>query len=113
MEEQEDKNKYYVYVIGLDKEVLQDQRFWERNKETYVDGKPCVYVGQSWYTPEERFEKHKTGVKSSRIPRKFGLYLQRKIYEKHNPLPTRTAAEEMEKELAETLVKKGYGVWWG
>jgi hypothetical protein len=108
-----ESEKYYVYVIGLDESVLKDKWFRERNKDNYKAGKPCVYVGQSWYTPEERFSKHKEGVKASRIPRRFGLYLQPKLYEKFNPLPSRIAAEKKEKELANALIKKGYGVWCG
>ncbi|SVB01842.1 uncharacterized protein METZ01_LOCUS154696, partial [marine metagenome] len=33
------------------------KKFKERNPN-YVDGKPCVYVGQSSLKPEARFKQH-------------------------------------------------------
>ena len=103
---------YYVYVIGLDKTVVEAKRFRERNPN-YVEGKPCVYVGQSYHKPEERFAQHLEGYKSSRIPRKYGKYLNKRLYESINPISTREEAERKEEELAAKLLAKGYGVWWG
>ena len=45
---------YSVYVIELRREVLEKARFARKNPELR-DDKPCVYVGQTARTPEERF----------------------------------------------------------
>jgi hypothetical protein len=63
-----------VYAIELDDPALDDSRFREANPN--YDGKsPCVYVGLTGLTPEERLEKHKEGYKSSRWVRLCGLGL--------------------------------------
>jgi hypothetical protein len=105
-------SEYHVYVIGLNKEVLNIRNFREANPE-YVEGKPCVYVGQSYLTPEERFEQHSSGVRSNRFAKKYGEYLHRMLFEKLNPLSSRDEALQAEKDLALRLRKRGYGVWWG
>lgn len=103
--------RYNVYVIELDKKVLQKSAFCEANPD-YDTEKPCVYVGQTAKSPQERFEQHKSGVRSNRYVKAFGVRLRPRLYEKHNPLPTREAAEKEEKQLAKRLKKRGYGVWW-
>ena len=45
-----------LYVIELRREVLGEVRFAARNPNHRVD-KPCVYVGQTARTPEERLEQ--------------------------------------------------------
>ena len=105
-------SEYHVYVIGLNKEVLNIRKFREANPE-YVEGKPCVYVGQSYLTPEERFEQHSNGVRSNRFAKKYGKYLHRRLFEKLNPLSSRDEALQAEEDLALRLRKRGYGVWWG
>ncbi len=104
--------KYYVYVIDLDKKVLKERMFKNANPN-YNPIKPCVYVGQSAKTPENRFEQHLSGPKFySRWVRKYGRRLRPINYKRHNPLYSRWAAEKKEKWLAENLRKKGYGVWY-
>ena len=98
-----------VYVIGLDKAVMDDKRFREANPY-YVEGKPCVYVGRIGLAPDERFRNHKLGHKSSRYPHKYGMYLQRKLYEHLNPMSYEQACNE-EEELAKRLRSRGYAVW--
>ena len=98
-----------VYVIALDKSALNDKRFREVNPY-YVEGKPCVYVGMIGRTPDERFRQHKEGYKSSRYPRKYGMYLRRKLFEHLNPM-TYDQAVAKEVELAKELRYRGYGVW--
>ena len=39
------KSEYYVYVINLKKDVLNIKKFKDKNPD-YIEGKPCVYVGQ-------------------------------------------------------------------
>ena len=103
--------EYSVYVIELDKQVLEKAAFRTKNPN-YNPKKPCVYVGQTAKTPQERFEQHRLGVRSNGYVKAFGVRLRPRFYEKHNPLPTREAAEKEERQLANRLRKKGYGVWW-
>lgn len=98
-----------IYVIELAKEVLMLKKFRTKNPE-YKEGKPCVYVGMTGKTPEERFEQHKTGYKSSSIVKRFGQHLRPRQYQKYNPM-TYEEASEMEFEKARRLRKKGWGVW--
>ena len=70
-------SKYYVYVINLDKKVLNIKRFREENPD-YIEGKPCVYVGQSVLEPKVRFEQHLNGYKANRYAKKFGNFLRNK-----------------------------------
>ena len=57
-------NQYSVYVIELDKEVLEESRFRKENPD-YNPSKPCVYVGQTAHAPEKRFQQHLVGGRSS------------------------------------------------
>ena len=106
------KKKYYVYVIELDKRVISFRKIREANPK-HIPGMPCVYVGQSYYPPEIRFEQHKEGYKCNRYAREFGLRLLPDLYEKYNPIPSRKDAEEIESRLAENLRKRGFTVWYG
>ena len=98
-----------IYVIELDKQVLEKRKFREANPD-YVDNSPCVYVGMTSKTPEERFEQHKSGYRSSRIVKQFGIQLKPRQYQSLNPM-SRDEAAEMEFEKARRLRKKGWGVW--
>ena len=98
-----------IYVIELDEQVLEKKKFREANPD-YVENSPCVYVGMTSKTPEERFEQHKSGYKSSRIVKQFGLRLKPRQYQSLNPM-SRDEAAEMEFEKARRLRKKGWGVW--
>ena len=98
-----------IYVIELDKQVLEKRKFREANPD-YVDDSPCVYVGMTSKTPEQRFEQHKSGYKSSRIVKQFGIRLKPRQYQSLNPI-SRDEAAEMEFEKARRLRKKGWGVW--
>jgi len=103
----EDRN---VYVIELDPAVLQKKDFAEANPDR-DPAKPCLYVGMTSKTPEERFRVHKSdSPKRSNKVHKYGIVLMPKLYKKFNPL-TWADAVEKEKELAETLRKKGHAVW--
>ena len=55
-----------IYVIELDKKVLEKKKFKDANPD-YIEGSPCVYVGMTSKSPEERFKQHKEGHKASRI----------------------------------------------
>lgn len=103
--------EYNVYVIELDKEVMKINAFRKINPD-YNPEKPCVYVGQTAKTPEERFKQHKEGNHANRYAKKHGFRLRSKLFEKHNSLPSRGAAKEKETWLGKHLRKKGYDVWW-
>ena len=98
-----------IYVIELDKQVLEKRKFREANPD-YAENSPCVYVGMTSKRPEERFEQHKSGYRSSRIVKQFGIRLKPRQYQSLNPMG-RDEAAEMEFEKARRLRKKGWGVW--
>ena len=101
---------YFVYVIELDPIVADQKKFREKNPK-YIKGNGCVYVGQSSRKPEIRFDQHKEGYKANRYAKVYGLRLREDLYEKYNPIPTRSDAEAIEKMLGENLRKMGMGVW--
>jgi len=98
-----------VYVVELDKKVLEDRRFREANPD-HDPKKACLYVGRTGLTPDERFERHRNGIQSNRYVEKHGKWLRRKLFEKYNPM-TFEEAEKLEKELADKLRAKGHAVW--
>ena len=111
------KSEFYIYVIELDKSILKLKAFRKENPD-YIEGKPCLYVGYSSKTPEERFEQHITGAKSKKaIPstakkvKKYGLRLKPRLYNSSNPIKSQDEAMEMEVQKAKRLRKRGYGVW--
>ena len=75
-------------------------------------GKPCVYVGMTGLTPEERFANHKRGVKAAAVVQRYGVRLLPELYAHLNPMPFEAAAR-MEKDLAEDLRREGYTVTGG
>jgi hypothetical protein len=98
-----------VYVVELSKTVLKEKKFVRCNPN-YNPLKPCVYVGMTGLTPDDRFDKHKAGIKANRYVLLYGLRLLPKLYECYNPMPYE-AARDMEVELAIGLQEAGYGVW--
>ena len=103
------RHRHSVYVIELSPEVLQEAKFRRANPD-YDVTKPCVYVGMTGLTPEQRFANHRKGVKSNRYAHQYGLRLLPRLYAVFNPMPYR-AAQDMEIELAIGLREEGYGVW--
>lgn len=73
---------------------------------------PCVYVGMTGLTPEERFVNHKQGIKAAAVVRKYGVRLLPELYVHLNPMPYEAAAR-MEMDLAEDLRRLGYTVTGG
>jgi len=100
-----------VYVVELASTVLLEPRFRRCNPD-YRIGQPCVYVGMTGLDPDERFDKHKAGVKANRFVTRYGMRLMPELYEVYNPMPYQ-AAQEMEVELGIALREDGYGVWQG
>lgn len=101
---------YSVYVIELRPDVLEKKAFAGRNEERRED-KPCLYVGQTAKTPEERFAQHLAGVRSSRIVKEYGVRLRPRLYANVGPLATRAESERAEARLAEKLRRRGSAVW--
>lgn len=98
----------HIYVIKLSKGILKKRRFAQRNPN--YDGKSaCVYVGLTARTPEERFEQHMAGVKSSRFVKEFGKRLLPHLGKRTRK--SHAKALKLEQELPERLREKGFGVW--
>ena len=49
--------------------------------------RPCVYVGMTGLTPEERFANHKAGTKAAPVVKRYGLRLLPELYAHLNPMP--------------------------
>ena len=98
-----------LYVIRLDKAVLQRRKFREVNPD-YRWWKPCVYVGVTALDPQDRFKQHKASRKASRTVTKYGRRLMPRLYKHLNPVLS-AEAKNRERGLAESLRRKGYGVW--
>ena len=98
--------RYRVYVIELDRAVMQIRAFRERNPDARAD-KPCVYVGSTWLEPQRRFEQHKAGVKANRFARKFGVKLRERLMKHLQSYETRALAMAAEKRCAERLRRRG------
>jgi hypothetical protein len=98
-----------VYVIRLAEAVLKNRGFRAANPG-YVKGSPCVYVGATGLTPEERFANHKFGHKANWYAQIYGEGLLPDVFVHLNPMTyQRALATEMS--LAEELRREGYGVW--
>lgn len=98
-----------VYVIRLEMAVLKDRRFLAGNPG-YVKGSPCVYVGATGLTPEERFANHKSGHKANWYAQTYGQTLMPELFLHLNPM-TYQRALATEIALAEELRREGFAVW--
>ena len=103
------KARYSIYVIELDSAVLKHRKFTAANPD-YQGDRPCVYVGMTARTPEERFAQHKHGYRSNSYVRRYGLRLRPRLYQSLNPLTYEDACA-MERERARRLRARGYAVW--
>lgn len=92
---------HIVYVIELDGSVLGEPKFAAANPN-HDPHLPCVYVGQTGLTAEQRFENHRSGHKSSKFVRKYWVRLLPYLYE-HIPAMTWEDSKAMERQLAEEL----------
>jgi len=100
-----------VYVVLLDPAVGKIGPVRAENPRRDPK-KPCVYVGMTGLTPEERFANHKAGIKGAWVVKLYGLRLMPELYAHLNPMPFEAAAQ-MEKDLAEDLRGAGYTVTGG
>ena len=103
--------KHNVYVVDLDKAVLNERKFVEANLDHDPD-KACFYVGMTGLSPDERFQNHKNGHKANKHVQRYGRWLRRRMCEKYNPM-TYEEAQRIEKELAKKLRAKGHAIWQG
>jgi hypothetical protein len=103
------RHHHSVYVVLLSSDVWREAKFKRCNPDR-DPARPCVYVGMTGLKPDERFDKHKAGIRSNRYVRLYGLRLMPELYECYNPMPY-AAAQDMEIELAIGLREQGYGVW--
>ena len=109
---------YSIYVIELHKKVFTENRKFREANPQFNGVLECLYVGMTSKTPKKRFEQHKNGVLSkkgvdisSRIVKKYGLYLRGSLYNHIKPLATKEEALKMERMLALELRRKRYAVW--
>jgi len=99
----------YIYVIELDPAVLKLNRFVDANPR-YQTGMPLAYVGLTSRKPEQRFEQHKKGFKSSKMVKRFGIKLINTQCEviKSSAYEVALARESAK---ANELRTRGWGVW--
>ena len=99
-----------LYVIELDPAILERPRFRKKNPD-YTGKFPCVYVGHTYLTPDERFQQHSEGHRlSSWATRDYAKGLLPGLTGRDR-YKTRELAEAAERDLAIRLRKKGYAVW--
>lgn len=104
----ESLDHHNVYVVLLDPAVGKIRKVRAENQKRDPK-KPCLYVGMTGLTPEERFANHKVGLKDAPLVKRYGIRLLPELYEHLNPMPFE-AAVQMERDLAEDLRGAGYTV---
>lgn len=105
------EHHHHVYVVLLNAAVARIRKVRAENPDRDRK-KPCVYVGMTGLSPEERFANHKAGVKAASVVKRYGVRLLPELYEHLNPMPF-DAATQMENDLAEDLRRAGYTVTGG
>jgi hypothetical protein len=94
--------RYFVYVIELDQAA--DPKSKRR----------CVYVGETGLMPEDRFQKHKEGGRTSRpVVRKHGIALRPDLCTGIGPFEARSEALAAERALGNKLRARGFRVFGG
>ena len=108
----ESKNaQHNVYVILLKPDAARHSKVLQQNPKR-DSSRPCVYVGMTGLTVDQRFLNHRNGHKSSWVVRKYWDRLLPEFYEHLNAMPYKAAAQ-MERDLAEDLRNQGYTVTGG
>ena len=68
------KNDYHhVYVIELKDSIWEEKKFRDRNENTYIEGKPLVYVGMTSHLPQCRRSQHFMDRRPKKNPNKEPL----------------------------------------
>jgi hypothetical protein len=106
--EEQSEHHHNVYVVLLDPDVGRVRKV-PAVKPKRDPKKPCVYVGMTGLSPEDRFANHKAGTKAAWVVKRYGLRLLPELYAHLNPMPF-AAVAEMERDLAEDLRRAGYTV---
>ncbi|MBT4435936.1 MAG: hypothetical protein HOD00_00185 [Gemmatimonadales bacterium] len=101
---------YRLYVARLKPQVLENRRYREANPH-YIPGKPCVYVGATGRTRDERFEQHKTGYKANRFVKRFGTVLFEWAFSNTGEFERWADAVVAEEALAARYRSMGWAVW--
>jgi hypothetical protein len=101
---------YRLYVAKLNDQVLEKPQYRQANPQ-YVQGKPCIYVGATARTREERFAQHKSGYKANRFVKRFGKRLFPWAYRETGEFSCWADAEAAEVALAEHYRSMGWAVW--
>ena len=105
----------YVYVIELDPSVRKHRDVRRNNPGAKAWLLPCLYVGQTRRSPEERFKEHNTGEglkKGGRHLKGRCIRLRKDLYEFYNPMPLLESLI-LERDLAEELRLEGYTILGG
>jgi hypothetical protein len=105
------EHHHNVYVVLLDSAAGRIRSVQAANPNRDPQ-QPCVYVGMTGLTPEERFANHEQGIKSASVVKRYGIRLLPEFYAHLNPMPYEAAAQ-MEQDLAEDLRRVGYTVTGG
>ena len=104
---EEEPTKQNVYVVELSPSVLSGdtglKKFLKANPHRDPQ-MPCLYVGQTGLTPEERLAKHLAGIKSGKGCHTFWPHLRPDLYEHLNPM-TWDEAVKMENLLNSSSLK--------
>ena len=108
---EQQSDHHNVYVVLLAPAVGRNRKVRAANPKRDPN-KPCVYVGMTGLTPEERFANHKAGIKDAWVVKRHGIRLLAELYTHLNPMPFEAAAQ-MEQDLAEDLRRAGYTVTGG
>jgi hypothetical protein len=108
---EQQSDHHNVYVVLLDPAVGRIRKVRALNPKRDPK-KPCVYVGMTGLSPDERFANHKAGIKDAWVVKRHGIRLLPGLYAHLNPMPY-DAAAQMEKDLAEDLRQAGYMVTGG
>lgn len=104
--------QYTIYVIELREAAWKDRALQERNPDRKPI-EPCLYVGQTSKTPQERFAMHLAGEHDSPLVHKHGKRLRPDLYEDVPIAQSREEAERLEAAHAAALRSRGFAVWEG
>lgn len=101
------QRKYSIYVFQLGHTAANDTAFEHSMRDPR---KPCLYVGSTAKSIEERYDEHVSGKRTSRAARKHGVGPLRPDLAAGKYAYSREKAQEIEARVAEALRREGYGV---
>ena len=92
-------NIYTIYVINL-----------EETPDEPDNSLGSIYVGQTAFSKEKRFENHKNGHKGSKWVKKYGIDINEELCESYPQVRTLQEAEYVEAKAASHLEEDGWAV---